>query len=462
MEQPRSYGRRPSYVQGEVREKHKRGLWQTMLVRTILIGLLALVASCGESPSHVPSEYADVVQLAAGSVHTCALVSDGSVRCWGRGERGQTGHGSTEDVGDDLQDDMQRAVSLGGRATQISAGFEHTCALMESGEVLCWGHNAFGQLGYGHTETIGDDELPIAAGPVALGEKAVFVAAGGLHTCVLVERGAIRCWGDNTNGQLGYGNTEDLGDDETPIDAPDVDVGEGEVVQLTTGFVHSCARFASGALRCWGRGERPLETAVGGHGQLGYGNTEDIGDDEVPAEVGDVPVGEPVAYVSAGIAHTCAVTVSGNVRCWGRGEGRQGQGQLGYQEKENIGDDETPADAGDVETIGNAVVAVAGDTHSCLIDESGALQCWGFGGFGQLGYGNMHNIGDDEAPAVAGTVPVGETVIQVVAGSYHSCVLTASHRVYCFGLGNSGQLGYCDERSLGDDETPEVVGAVPL
>jgi len=449
-------------VQGEVRVRAKRALWQTTNVRTLLSLLIGVVAGCSSFDSHAPENYVDVVQLAAGSVHTCSLDSDGSVRCWGRGERGQIGYGSTEDVGDDLQDDMLQTVSLGGRATQISAGFEHTCALMETGDVLCWGHNAFGQLGYGHTETIGDDELPSDAGAVALGEKVLFVAAGGLHTCVLVERGAIRCWGDNTNGQLGYGNTEDIGDDETPIATPDVDIGEGEIVQLSTGLVHSCALFASGALRCWGRGERPLETAVGGHGQLGYGNTEDIGDDEAPAAAGDVPVGEPVVHVSTGIAHTCAVTDSGAVRCWGRGEGRQGQGQLGYQEKENVGDDETPAEVGDVETMGNARLALAGDTHSCLIDADGALQCWGFGGFGQLGYGNMDNIGDDEAPAAAGVVPVGEKVIQMVGGSFHTCVLGESHRVYCFGLGNSGQLGYCDERSLGDDETPESLGPVPL
>ncbi len=436
-------------------------MWQTRAVRSLLAALV-FVCSCATDSAHAPSEYASVVQVVAGSVHSCALTADGTVHCWGRGERGQTGYATTEDIGDDLGDSLATPVSLGGAVAQLSAGFEHTCALMQSGEVRCWGHNNFGQLGYGHVETIGDDETPETSGVVELGEKVIAVAAGGLHTCVLVERGAIRCWGDNTNGQLGYGHTEDIGDDETPQASGDVDIGEGEVVQLVAGHVHTCARFASGALRCWGRGERPVETAVGGHGQLGYGNTENIGDDEAPREAGDVPVGEAVIDVSAGIAHTCAVTTSGRVRCWGRGEGRQGQGQLGYQEKRNVGDDETPSEVGDVDTLANARAVVAGDTHSCLVDGEGALQCWGFGGFGQLGYGTPDSIGDDEPPRSAGTVLIGEPVVEVAAGSFHSCVLTESGKVHCFGLGNSGQLGYCDERTIGDDETPAAVGPIPL
>lgn len=422
-----------------------------------------MLAACAPPGPHTPEEYAQVTQIVAGALHNCALLSNGTVRCWGRGERGQLGYGNVFDIGDDDAPAEATPVQLGsGRVVKLSAGFEHTCAVIDNGELRCWGQNAFGQLGYGHTESIGDNELPISAGSVQLGEKVVDVAAGGLHTCVLLERGAVRCFGDNTTGQLGYGNKEDIGDDETPELLPDVDIGEGEVVQLVAGQVHTCALFATGSLRCWGRGERPLETAVGGHGQLGYGNTENIGDNETPAEAGDVPVGAAVLRVAAGIVHTCAVVEGGGVRCWGRAEGRQGFGQLGYQQKENVGDDDLPSDFGDVDTGALAVDVAAGDTHSCLVDAAGELRCWGFGGFGQLGYGNMDSIGDDEAPRMAGVVAIGEAVTMIAAGNFHTCVLTESARVYCWGLGNSGQLGYCDEQSLGDDETPISFGPVPL
>jgi alpha-tubulin suppressor-like RCC1 family protein len=319
----------------------------------------------------------------------------------------------------------------------------------------------FGQLGYGHTNDIGDDETMASEGEIDLGVRVAKVAAGGNHTCVLTEDGGVRCWGDQTNGQLGYANSEDIGDDELP-NGGDVEVGDGEVIDVVAGHVHTCVLFAAGNVRCWGRGRRPEENAVGGFGQLGYGNTEDIGDDEVPAEAGDVMVGGPVAQLTAGWVHTCAVLDTGAVRCWGRAEGRQGLGQLGYQAEENIGDDEVPADAGDVDLGVAAQLVRAGDVSTCAVETVGKLHCWGFGGFGQLGYGNMQNIGDDEPPADAGTVQIGEPIADVAIGQFHACALTQTGRVLCFGLANSGQLGYCDEINAGDDEVPEEIGPVPL
>ena len=116
-------------------------------------------------------------------------------------------------------------MNLGtGAISQIAAGGKHTCVLFTSGDVRCWGNNASGQLGYGHTDNIGDDELPTSN--VNLGTGAISqIAAGEGHTCVLFTTGGVRCWGSNYHGQLGYGHTFDVGDNEVPADVDNVNVG---------------------------------------------------------------------------------------------------------------------------------------------------------------------------------------------------------------------------------------------
>jgi alpha-tubulin suppressor-like RCC1 family protein len=105
---------------------------------------------------------------------------------------------------------------------QVSAGFSHTCAVLDGGTVRCWGQGNYGSLGYGNTNHVGDDESPASAGDVDVGGVVVQVAAGLGQTCALLEDGAIRCWGYGSDGALGYGNTNSIGDDETPASAGDV------------------------------------------------------------------------------------------------------------------------------------------------------------------------------------------------------------------------------------------------
>jgi alpha-tubulin suppressor-like RCC1 family protein len=274
---------------------------------------------------------------------------------------------------------------------QLAAGGSHTCALLETGAVRCWGDGWRGQLGYGNRNNIGDDEAPAAAGDVDVGGPVVQLAAGGNRTCALLEAGAVRCWGDGDYGWLGYGNEDDIGDDETPAAAGDVDVG-GSVAQLAVGWNRTCALLETGAVRCWGFGE---------YGQLGYGNRNDVGDDEVPAAAGDVDVGGPVVQLAAGASHTCALLETGAVRCWGRGL----DGQLGYGNTNNIGDNESPVVAGDVNVGGLVVQLAGGGEHTCALLETDVVRCWGRGLEGRLGYGNQESIGDNETPASAGDVP---------------------------------------------------------
>ncbi len=144
----------------------------------------------------------------------------------------------------------------------------------------CWGDNRFGQLGYGHTHTIGDDERPWTAGDVPVGAAVTQIAVGAFHACAVLSSGPVRCWGRNNTGAVGSGNPDTIGDDEPASSGGDVSVG-GSVAEITAGGDHSCALLTNGKVRCWG---------LNYFGALGCGHAENIGDDEPPSTAGDVAV----------------------------------------------------------------------------------------------------------------------------------------------------------------------------
>ena len=424
----------------------------------VFLFVCVVIGGCGSPP--VESE---VLAIAAGESHTCAIIREGRVRCWGDNDEGQLGYGHTESIGDDEHPREAGDVDVGGRVTHIAAGKQHTCVLLEDSTVRCWGNNAFGQLGYGHIDAVGDNETPASEpNPVNVGGPVKQISAGGFHTCALLQSGALRCWGDATGGQLGYGNTDRIGDDESPVEAGDVSVG-GTVSLVGCGELHTCALLEQGGVRCWGRGAI-AETEIGGFGQLGYGNLENVGDtpETLPSLVGDVSLGGKVSLLAVGRYHNCVVLEDGTVRCWGRGAGRHGHGQLGTATIENIGDNETPLEA-DLPTVvgGTPKKIYAGEVHSCAILSASDVRCWGFGGFGQLGYANDGDVGDDEPPARAGAIDVGRLVDSLALGISHTCAL-ANQRVICWGLGASGQTGYPSRFTIGDVDPPSTLDPVSL
>jgi alpha-tubulin suppressor-like RCC1 family protein len=159
-----------------------------------------------------------VTQIASGG-STCALLAGGTVRCWGENEAGELGYGHKRAVDDPT---LAEDVRVGGPVVQIATGLGHICVLLQQGRVRCWGHASSGALGYGNGLDIGDDEAPESAGDVPVGGKVVQIAAGGFHTCALLDTGKVRCWGDGSWGQLGYGAIQRVGANETPADVGDV------------------------------------------------------------------------------------------------------------------------------------------------------------------------------------------------------------------------------------------------
>lgn len=273
----------------------------------------------------------------------------------------------------------------------------------------CWGVGTYGVLGYGNTDSIGDDEHPNAAGDVPVGGVTEQLALGYYHTCALLDTGRVRCWGRNDQGQLGLGHRNDIGDNERAYVAPELSLG-GTVKQITAGTYHTCALLTTGQVRCWGDGQ---------FGQLGYGNTNDIGDNELPSSVGPVSVGGTVSQIVAGGFHACASLTSGSVRCWGY----NAPGTLGLGHTAMIGDNELPSSVGPIALGFVPEALAAGEAHTCAL-RSGRVKCWGYAAYGQLGYANEANIGDNELPSSVGWVNVGEEAATLTAGGNQTCVLT--------------------------------------
>jgi len=339
-------------------------------------------------------------------------------------------------------------------AVELALGGDFTCARFDSGSVKCWGNAASGRLGYGNTDDIGDDETPADVGFVDLGEgvTAESIVAGVSHTCVALDDGTARCFGAASVGQIGYGNTVPLGDNEAITSVASIDLGSG-IARMGSGggAFHSCAALESGDVKCWGQ-------AAGG--KLGIvGQTTNIGDNEALSSSPVTDVGAPVLQLATGQAHTCARTNLGTVRCWGS----QANGALGHGNGNvTIGDDETPASAGDVALSDFATDIALGWLHSCAVLEGGSVQCWGRGNDGRLGYGSGAYVGFNNSPDDAGTVELDAPARQVVAGFAHTCAMLDDGTVQCWGFGSSGQLGYGNTDTIGDDENPSDAGVVSL
>jgi len=333
----------------------------------------------------------------------------------------------------------------------VSLGRGTTCLTAPTGELECWGRNDHGQLGRGNRETLGDDETPDSFGFVDFPGVVAETHTNGEQTFARTLDGRIHAWGANRAYELGLLHTIELGDDETPASATvttEVQIG-GVAAELAVGDGFACVRLDDGGVRCWGTND---------FGQLGQGHTEPIGDDEAPRAVPTIALGAPAVDITAGAQHACALLEGGSVRCWGRGQ----DGQLGYGDIESIGDDELPIDVPAIDLGAAAVEIVAGGMHTCARLESGSVRCWGRAQEGQLGRGDIEAMGDDEAPAQAGDIPLGEAAVGLAAGWKHTCAVLRSGTLKCWGSNERGQLGLGSTETIGDDETPVVAGAIEL
>lgn len=392
-----------------------------------------LAGQFADAVDHVPAS--GIQRIVAGSSHTCALIGAGRVRCWGDNAYGQLGYGNTTDVGDTRDRLPHHAGDVplpeGDPVVQLAAGNQHTCALLTSGMISCWGRNHVGQLGYGRIDSLGDDEPVTAWGYVPVGALAARVVTGGDHTCAISHDGAMRCWGHNDRGQLGRNSTANLGDDEPVYRAGDLNLGAGVLVRdAALGNVHTCALLTTGAVRCWGGND---------YGQLGYGHSQRLGDNEPISGLPNLSLTGAVRKLVAGGHHTCALTLSGSLRCWGRGElGQLGQNTGGGSHWGEGGGELPSTLPGDI-SIGNPISdVIAGGNHTCALSSHAQLKCWGLGTQGQLGQGNFTTLRTPPATAVAMD---DAAPYRVTAGAEHTCAQRKDGSVRCWGTGGDGRLG---------------------
>jgi alpha-tubulin suppressor-like RCC1 family protein len=416
-----------------------------------------------ETPTQVTGLTSGVVSIAVGNEHACALLADGTLNCWGKNNSGQLGSGETTtgqtcvtswgtyaymvpycgmyggtvvDVTVGLDTTTPVAVSGILSATQIVAGSSHTCALLSTGAVKCWGGDSEGQVGDG-TVTADGHMTPVSVS--GLGSSVTEISAGEQHTCA-VHQGQLKCWGNNWSGQLGNGSTNSYLDASnnyataymkypTPLVVTELGTS---VQRVSAGGGLTCA-LSSGAAHCWGRNDS---------GQTGTGIT---GKTLIAENVSGL--GATATQVVSGADFSCALLTTGAVKCWGaNGSGQLGAGFTGTFSA-------TPLQVQGL-TSGVTKISAAGD-RACAV-HTGALKCWGFTGEVDGVY-TKSIVPVQISGLSSGVVDVAVAGKMGLPSSASACALLSDATVKCWGSNNHGQLG---DGTTTDSTTPVAVQGI--
>jgi alpha-tubulin suppressor-like RCC1 family protein len=405
------------------------------------------------SPVTVPG-LTNVTAVAVGTAHTCALIEDGSVKCWGAGVQGQLGDGKNTASSTPVDTGLTNAVA-------ISAGTNFSCAVLGDGTVTCWGMNTFRSVGDGTTTS---RAVPTAVVGVT---NATSISSGALHSCVVTGSGGIQCWGRNLNGQLGNGSTA------TSSNVVSVSNLPGTAISVTAGGSHSCALLDGGSVSCWGSNGAgqfgdgtttsaltPTDSEMGAATQVvagglstcamnvfrtvscwGSNNYGQVGNGRSSIETAPLSATNLTAStskVTTGQNHTCVITASGTVQCWGNNI----HGELGNQT--------TTASTSPVTVLNSTGSALTGVTalgssanseFNCAVATGGAVYCWGYNEHEELGDGSEAAMNTTDSTTAVPVTDLGSGATSISVGLKHSCVVTDTGTVKCWGANDSGQLG---------------------
>lgn len=418
-----------------------------------------------------------MIQVFAGAFQSCIINELGKAQCWGRNSQGQLGLGHNQSVNQKIS--ALPALNFGSDAVvkKMAIGDSHACAIVDKsnakGLVVCWGNNANGKLGLGHTR---NTNSPLDANGklavVSLGTSAdldavVDVVAGFEHTCALQKSGELKCWGGNTSGQLGNESTSavgsnlaQMGDSFKPISIGGRGLASiSKVKSISAGSGHTCAVLESGTSLCWGDNF---------YGQLGQGSEAE----KIGTHSGDLSTLSPINFgrdfvaknmVASSGAFSCALSINGDVKCFGKTVanektsnpffgvlgncwGRQMQNTSAVSCSSSMAPTTSvgymPSDMGDklpkINFGSSKVVQLAtGSTFGCALLDDKSVKCWGTNDNGQLGLGNTQPIGANaldmgDSMKAALTFADGEA-IQVATGYEHACVVLKNNTVKCWG-----------------------------
>jgi alpha-tubulin suppressor-like RCC1 family protein len=407
----------------------------------LLVVTLALGATLGVTApvSAAPTRETNLVTIrgiALGQQHTCAVLTNGQVRCWGGNGVGQLGTGNTNPS---LSPVTVRNSTDTGPLTGVTAvvtGAKHTCALLATRQVQCWGDNTNGQMGAGSVG--GTEDLPVvvrnpaSTGPLTAVSQISAQGADGTHTCATLTSGQARCWGGNGSGQLGNGTTG--ADNGLPVAVVAL-TGPGAltgVAEVAAGGIHSCARLTSGQARCWGGG------------QLGDGSFNPSDRPVVVRRTTGTGALTGVLDIATGSNNSCARVTGNQARCWGSNAVGDGT-PLGAplpQAVQSIGGDANLKNVGSVS---------AGAVSACAVLTNRQLRCWGL----NTGDGAQENRRLPTAVLnVPGTAAIGNvTMVAQTGGS--ACLVLTNGQARCWGDNGAGQLG--DGSNAGPRLIPVVV-----
>ena len=413
----------------------------------------ALLVQCDQqSDEPVLERLSEVTDLVSGPSHTCALLESGRVACWGLNDLGQLatqpatgafevldplGIATTEEAFYSARAALVEGVQ---GVARLAAGESHTCALLDDESVRCWGNAGGGQLGAGDFSEDECEGRPCSRQPVKVVglQSVVELSLGALHSCALDGAGELRCWGSRALGV----ETEGLPTcDGTPCATEPLLVQTpAPVVQVAGGFAHTCVLLKGGEVRCWG---------VNVLGSVGIASpwTETAGgirvheDVQLPARV-ELPAAAAELFAAPGGFNTCALLEDGSLHCWGDNS----YGQLGNGETSEpcagTGASAFRCSAVPVEVDLDLPVkrAALGERHACAVTADDSLYCWGYAGSGQLAAPidwlqqcpNFALCSADPLPVAVESPPL----LKIALGARFTCVLQADGRVLCWGWGD--------------------------
>jgi len=336
-----------------------------------------------------------VAAIAAGDVHSLALTQGGVVYTWGSNQYGQLGNPN-----DGYNTTTAASVTgtlEGNPVAAIAGGLFHSLALTRSGSVYAWGYNADGELG--NASAGSSSATPVQVMGLPANDPVTAIASGHYHSLALTRSGAVYAWGANGVGQLGPGTSAISS--TTPVQVTGLPAG---VVAVAGGYGYSLALTGDGAVYAWG---------YNGDGELGNGN---MTDSATPVAVTGLPANDPVVALAGGASHVLAVTRSGVVYAWGLNS----DGELGNGSSDNNAHP-TPAPVSGLPANDPVVAVTAGNAHSLALTRSGAVYAWGANTSGQLGDGNTT---DSATPVAVTGLPANAPVVALAGGGAHSLALT--------------------------------------
>ena len=398
------------------------------------------------------------------SYNYCALTAEGQVKCWGDIGNQQIGFSASGanrgdevgEMGDSLPPFYLAATTLTPLSIKSAPGAKHTCALFVGGKLKCFGLNGLGQLGLGDSINRFDiDQMGTTLPFIDLGDdfSVSDFSVGANFTCALSTTGKVKCWGDNSFGQLGLGDTTIRGFKSAQMGnaLPYVDLGLGSIVTaIASSSTASCAILNTGAVKCWGNNAL---------GQLGLGDTLPRGDGagEMGASLTTIDLGTGLlaSKVFSGVNFFCIILqTSSSVKCWGANN----SGQLGLGDALNRGDD--PGEMGnalpvvDLGTGFTTVKLYMASVSICALSVSQVIKCWGGSSAGQLGKGNTNALGNGPGEMgdslLAVDLGTGFLVEELSVNGASFCARSTSNLIKCWGFNFFGQLGLEDTANRGD------------